>query len=147
MRHIISLGLVILLTSCAGTTSNYYTSTVKSWRGGNAKSLVTQWGAPDTKIVNPNGSTIYIYKTQSYGTVSTTGSNPVGVNVSRTGRPVIVTPDNNNTWPRNSSPSISCLAVFEADAKGKIYNTEVRGKSCYQSRNFMNSRGNPASMR
>lgn len=142
MRFIITLGLVILLSSCVGTTGNYYTSTVNSWRGGSASSLVSQWGTPDTKIVNPNGSTIYIYKTKSYGTPNTTGSNPVGVNVSRTGRPVIVTP--NNTNGSRSSLSINCLAVFEADAKGKIYNTEVRGKGCYGSQEFVKTKGNPA---
>jgi hypothetical protein len=142
MRFIISLGLVILLTSCAGTTGNYYTSTVNSWRGGSAASLIAQWGTPDTKIVNPNGSVIYIYKTKSYDTASTSGSSPVGVNVSRTGRPVIVTPNNANI--SRSALSIHCLAVFEADAKGKIYNTEVRGQGCYGSQNFVKTKGNPA---
>lgn len=140
MRFIISLGLVILLSGCAGTTGNYYTSTVKSWRGGNAASLVSQWGTPDTKIVNPNGSTIYVYKTRSASSDNAAASNQAGVNVSRTGRPVIVT-SNSGLWS-GKSPTINCLAVFEANAQGKIYNTEVRGKGCYENRNFMSWKGN-----
>jgi hypothetical protein len=145
MRLIISLGLVILLSSCVGTTNNYYTSTIKSWRGGNTNALVQAWGTPDTKIVNPNGSTVYIYKTKGYAPTPATTTSPVGVNVSRTGRPVIVTSPAPTGQP--STSSVGCIAVFEAAANGKIYNTEVRGKGCYANLDFVNTMSNPGTIK
>lgn len=143
MRFIISAGLVILLSGCLSTTNNYYTSTMKSWRGGNIQTLAQQWGEPDTKIVNPNGSMIYIYKTQPQGLTTPPLPTPtaVGVNVSRTGRPVIVTP----TTPVTplSPTGVSCLAIFEASPTGKIYNTEIRGQDCYGSLQFSSTMRSP----
>jgi hypothetical protein len=148
MRFITCLAFFILLSGCAATTTNYYTSTVQSWRGSNAKSLIQVWGRPDTQIVNPNGSAIYVYKTQSYSNSSVQGSDPVGVNVSRTGKPIIVTtPTINNAGTRGSPQSLNCLAVFETDPKGIIISTEIRGKACYASPSFVNKMSNPNTLK
>lgn len=133
MRLLISLALIIFLSACA-STANYYTSTLNSWRGSHANALVKTWGTPDTKIVNPNGSMVFIYKTKSYATSRTQGSPNIGVNVSSTGRPVIVSPTGNKGLSR--SLTINCLAVFQVDKNGRISSTEVRGKGCYGDQHF-----------
>lgn len=65
MRHYISLGLIILLSSCASTT-NYYPKTVQSWRGGSVQDLSKKWGMPDDVASNEKGNTILIYKSSAY---------------------------------------------------------------------------------
>ena len=65
MRHYISLGLILLLSSCASST-NYYPKTVQSWRGGNDQNLIKTWGRPDGMTAAKNGNSILIYKSSSY---------------------------------------------------------------------------------
>ncbi len=133
MRLLISLALIIFLSACA-STANYYTSTLNSWRGSNANALVKTWGTPNTKIVNPNGTMVFVYKTKSYAAGRTQGSPAIGVNVSSAGRPVIVNPTENKALSRNLT--ITCLAVFQIDKNGRISSTEVRGKGCYGDQYF-----------
>lgn len=66
MRHFISLGLIMLLTSCANTITNYYPQTVHSWHGANAQKLVKTWGWPDQTMSLKDGNTVYVYKSTQY---------------------------------------------------------------------------------
>lgn len=72
MRHFISLGLILLLTSCANITTNYYPQTVNSWRGATAQNLNKIWGSPDRVMKISNGNTVYVYKSSGCrpGTIS-----------------------------------------------------------------------------
>lgn len=146
MRFIIVLGysvFTILLSSCTTTTDNHYTQTIQSWHGGNVNRLVERWGAPDNKVMEPNGNTVYIYKTQSYQNYNVPTSPVVGVNVSPVGTPIIsVPPDTNSVWNREPI-SLSCIAAFEANKEGTIVNTQIQGNGCYGSQGFANSKGNP----
>jgi len=142
MRFLITGLFIILLLGCVSTTGNYYTQTIQSWRGGNANNLVQQWGMPDQKITNSSGHTYYVYKTESYRAYNAPATTPVGVNYSRGGRPVIMDLSNtNNTWNRGPS-SITCTAIFEADAKGKIISSTTKGQGCYGNQQFANTRMN-----
>lgn len=143
MRFFMGLGLTILLSGCATSTTNYYTQTVAGWRGGNVKSLLKRWGMPDERIISPSGSVLYLYKTESYRTYNGPSSPAIGVNYSRGGRPVIVnTPNTNTTWDRGAL-SITCMAAFEVNPRGEIINTQVQGHGCYGGDNFMAKNGNP----
>jgi hypothetical protein len=139
---LIAIGFFMLLTGC---TPNYYQPTVNSWRGGNVTSLVQKWGQPNTKIENPDGTSIYIYRTESYGKVKLPEPTQVGV-ANRGGRPVIVTTNPNYRGRR--SLSLTCLSIFEANSAGNIISTQVRGNGCYGSRVFardlMNQYNQPA---
>jgi len=66
MRHFISLGLIMLLSSCANTTTNYYPQAVKSWQGANAQNLVKKWGQPDQTFSLKDGNMVYVYKSTKY---------------------------------------------------------------------------------
>jgi len=65
MRHFISLGMIILLTSCS-ITKNYYAPAVQSWNGGNAQNLISKWGQPDSFYELPNGNAVLLYKSSTY---------------------------------------------------------------------------------
>ncbi|TAK74761.1 MAG: hypothetical protein EPO11_06430 [Gammaproteobacteria bacterium] len=145
MRYdIIGLGLIIFLTSCATTTTNYYTKTIGTWRGGNANTLVKTWGMPDDKVVGANGNTVYVYKTSSYNPSLGPSPGPtVGVNISASGRPVMITDPNTNQWSRDMS--ISCVTAFAVNQQGIITDIQSRGNHCYGSESFANQMKNPAS--
>ena len=142
MRHIISLGLVLLLASCAAGTSSYYTQTVDSWRGGNVNALVSRWGTPDLRTPGPNGTTLYAYRVTSYHSYNNRTSPAIGVNYIG-GRPVIaVTPSTNNAW-NPGAMSIGCVAGFEANQKGVIVSTQIHGNGCYADQAFAAKHANP----
>lgn len=145
MRFINCIGLTILLSSCATTTTNYYTQTVQSWRGGSVYTLVKQWGRPDRTITSPNGNTLYVYQTQSYRNLNAPSSPSVGVNVSQSGRAILSNPSYNNmTWNRGAM-SLTCMAAFEVGKNGKILDTQIQGTSCYGGESFAKRLTNPAS--
>lgn len=130
MRCLISLGLAILLSSCATSNANNYTQTVQNWRGGNVATLIQQWGTPDVKTPGSKGNTVYVYKTTSYSNANTPTAPVVGINASGN-KPVFVTPPNtNNTWTRGPM-SLSCLASFIVNSKGTIVDTHIEGNGCY----------------
>lgn len=142
MRYLITLVLALLLTNCSGITRNYYTPTVKSWRGGHVNTLVAEWGTPDYKTTSLEGETIYVYKTQGYTNNNNTRSSPaIGVNTSQQGRPIIVT-DNMNSWGRGQTP-VNCIAAFVVNKQGIITDTQIKGNGCYGGQSFSKSRGNP----
>lgn len=143
MRFVISLGFAILLSSCATTMNNYYTPTVKGWQGGSAANLVKAWGMPDTKATGANGDTIYIYKSESYHAYDTPSSPNIGVNVSSSGRPIIITQPNTN-FTANRGMSITCTAIFTTNSKGIITETNILGRGCYGNADFAKRLGNPA---
>lgn len=136
MRFIISIGLAILLTSCAATTANYYTRTVESWRRGNVNTLYKRWGVPDARTTSLEGDTIYIYKSESYRHSS------AGMNGSQNGRSVIST-DNIATAGHRGTLPVSCITAFIVNRNGIITGTEVKGNGCYGGENFVHAKANP----
>lgn len=142
MCYFIGLGLVILLAGCATTTTNYYTKTIGTWRGGNAETLMKTWGTPDDKIASANGNTVYIYKTMSYSQSPTSPSPTVGVSVGANGRPVMVSSPNTNTvWSRGMS--ISCVTAFVVNKQGIITAVQSRGDHCFGGETFAKQMKNP----
>lgn len=145
MRYFFCFGLAILLSSCAATTANYYQQTAQSWQGGQARSLVKRWGAPDRVESRPNGNTVYIYQTQTYRNFNAPASPSIGVSTNRSGRTLLTSSsDSNMTWNRGAM-SISCMTAFEIAPTGRILAFESQGTSCYGGESFANRMKNPDS--
>src|SRR5579862_6679248 len=137
------VGLVILLSACASTNTNYYTSSVQSWKGENVRALIARWGKPDYRVAVTNGHSLLSYHLQSYSAYIPPTSPEIGVNT-RGGRPVIVTePTTNNTWNRGAL-SLTCNVLIEIDERGTIVRTKVVGNSCYGGTNFAEKYAKPA---
>lgn len=143
MRFIMSFGLIILLSGCASLT-NSYQSTVKSWQGANANSLVKRWGKPDIKVVGQSGNTYYIYRTKLYKENRSYFTPQVGVNVSPTGHPVIVANSPTTYNMRSSSTALYCSAAFEVTPGGTIVSAETKGTGCLSNPTFDQTMRNPA---
>jgi|GEM_PF-1315221 hypothetical protein len=140
-RNLIYLtGSVILLASCATTTTNYYRSSVESWQGASVKALVKQWGRPDYKILSPDGDAMLAYRTQSYSPYMAPTSPAIGVN-NRGGRPVISVDNLNHTWNRGQL-SLTCVAIFKINPVGVVTGTQVQGNSCYGGSSFASQYAN-----
>ena len=130
MRIIISLGLAILLSSCAATSTNYYTKTVQSWQGGDTNTLVKRWGTPDGRLAGDNGKIAYIYKYERNNSNGARYSPSIGVNFTPGGKPVLTsTPETNRSL--NNNMSLNCITVFVANKNGKIIDTLAEGNGCY----------------
>jgi hypothetical protein len=143
MRFIVGLGLVILLASCATTTTNYYQQTVQSWRGGNVNLLIKQWGAPDKRATGSDGHSLYLYQTQTYRHLNGPASPSISVNVNAQGHAVMTTaPNTNMAWNRGGM-SFSCVTIFEIDKNGVILSTHIHGTHCYGNESFANRMKNP----
>lgn len=144
MRHALLIALFALLTGCASTTNSNYTQTVDSWRGGNVKPLFARWGVPSEQVPGPNGTVAYLYKTQSYPTLRTSSTPNIGVHYTGRSAPVIT---NTNPAVMNAtdrgSISLNCTAIFVANAKGQIIDTQIEGVGCYGGSNFAARMGNP----
>ena len=139
-----SLATTVLLSSCAVSTTNYYTPSVQSWQGSQVNALVKQWGRPDFKVNAPGGGTTLAYKTESYSTYVPPSSPEVGVNATNPARPAIVVSQNtNNTWNRGSL-SINCTVIFSANKQGIITNTKIMGHGCYGGETFAKKYANPS---
>ncbi len=142
MRYF-TLGCCILLASCATSMQNYYNPTVQSWKNGQASDLVKRWGVPDNKIIAPNKTTVYLYKTESYRAQNTVYSPAVGINFTEQGRPVMITqPTTNNAWSRGMT--LNCATAFVANPKGIIIDIQTYGNSCYVGHTFAEKMSNPA---
>ena len=142
MRKFCLISAAILLSACSTTTTNYYQPSVESWHGASLNALVKQWGRPDYKVASPDGNITLAYRTQSYSTYTPPTSPAIGVN-NAAGRPVItVAPNTNNTWNRGQL-SITCTAIFKANAKGVITQTNIQGTNCYGGQGFANQYANP----
>ena len=142
MRFIIGSGLIILLTSCAATMTNYYTPTVQSWRGGNINTLYQRWGRPDGRFTGPNGNVVYVYNTSNYRSNSAPSSPAIGVNFTPGGKAVVTATPNTNNWNRGPQ-SLTCSSTFMVNPKGVIIDTQVSGNNCYGSESFANRMRNP----
>ena len=142
MRILISIGFIILLSSCATTTTNYYSQTVQGWRGGNAQTLVSVWGTPDSRTAGPNGTIIYTYKTENYRANTGRYSPSVGVSFTRGGAPAMTTQPSTN-FSIDRGLSLSCTTMFVVDRNGKIVDTQSQGNNCNGSASFSRSKGNP----
>lgn len=122
-RYILFIILILL-------SINAFARDAYQWQGANINSLMKQWGAPDIHIKRKNGSSILIYHIETYRAgVPLQGSPAVGVNVSASGKPVIVTsPYPNPTI--NQSVSLYCDIEFTANSQGVIISIKMRGSGC-----------------
>jgi hypothetical protein len=126
---------LFLLAGCAASNAHYYQQAVQSWQGSSAQSLVKAWGRPDNRLATPAGNTVLVYQNQGYSAYNSTTSPAVGVNVSPTGRPVIVT----STAASNGAArgaSLSCVTLFEVNNKGLITHVTTQGNGCYSNQSF-----------
>lgn len=141
MRYLLLSIYISLLAACAQTT-NYYTPTVESWRGGNVNTLVERWGKPDARSMTKDGTIAYLYQTASYHNNAGPGSPQVGVNYITGGRPAIIS-QNTNFAASRGGITYNCLTMFVANKQGKILRVEKQGQGCYGSANFANTKSNP----
>lgn len=114
MRHYISLGLIILLSSCA-LTKNYYPQTVQSWQGGNAHNLINQWGQPDELVTKNNGNALLVYKSSSYRLRAAQGA------------------------PISAAP---CITTFEINKSRTIVDANYSGNRCFGDASFADYKSN-----
>lgn len=142
MRQAIIISLTFLIMGCSSMTTNHYTQTVQSWRGGNANTLVKTWGKPDKIAQTRTGDIVYFYNTRSYSNNSRQTSPAIGVSVSREGRPILANNSPTNTWYRGSVTQ-TCTAAFVTNKQGKIIDTQTNGAGCFGSANFSKRLTNP----
>lgn len=143
MRFII-LGCAILLSSCATTTNNYYSSTIQTWQGASSQDLVKVWGQPDIKATGPNGYTAYVYKTEGYRANYTSPAPQIGVNFAEGGKPIIVSQP--NLSPNiNRGLALLCTTLFTTNSKGIIIESKSQGAGCYANSNLANKYGHQTS--
>lgn len=135
MRNLLLIICAYMLASCA-TTTNYYTSTVQSWKGGSIDNLIQRWGRPDQRTKTPDGNIAYMYQTASYHN----NTSPNAVNFTPSGRQAI----NSAGTANRGGISYSCITTFIANHKGQIINIDIQGHGCYGSSSFANHKSNPA---
>jgi hypothetical protein len=140
MRIIFGLFLILILTGC-GTTTDYYTPTVNSWRGGNVKTLVKTWGMPDDKVTGPGGNTVLVYNLQRFRTMTGSTSPSTGVTFTPGGTPIITTIPN-TSMAATRGMALSCTTMFIANAEGTILQTKSQGP-CTGSSSFQAKMANP----
>ncbi len=133
LRIIACLMTAATLISCATTPSSQdYAKTIASWRNKPASLLVQRWGKPDLRMPGPQQTTLYGYESPSYQSSMSSASPQIGVNVSQSGRPIIVSlPQMPEAGNRNANPH--CFSIFLANERGLIIDTHVQGVSCYGS--------------
>jgi hypothetical protein len=130
MRIFLTFCLMVMTLSCAATTSKHYTQIARNWRGTNVQNLLEEWGAPDIKVPRAEGTTVYIYKKVRTSAPSANPGPRIGVNVSATGRPIIVTsPGTNPAWGQDTL-SLTCVYTFIVNAKGIITQMQAKGSGC-----------------
>lgn len=101
-----------------------------SFRGQNMSQLIQSWGTPNIKIINPNGTRVFIYKIVKSKTNTLPTSPSVGVNVSSTGRPVMIVQPNSIMQGGQESLALTCIIQFEINKKGTIISTTKQGNGC-----------------
>lgn len=103
---------------------------IHSWVGKNESSLTEKWGIPDIKIQKENGGSQLIYKKVNTQTHTMQTSPSIGVNVSPTGNPIIIsTPNPNPTW-NSQTLSLTCTIEFSVNRSGIITSAQMTGNGC-----------------
>lgn len=139
----LTLGCSLLLASCAASSSGYYTQSVQSWRGGNARDLARVWGAPSEVTPDRGGNTLYIYKRQGVIPTNPTYSPRIGISPQDRSAAIITATPNIHT-PENPGLITSCVTTFTANPQGSIIDTSVEGTHCSNNRDDAQSLANPA---
>jgi hypothetical protein len=134
MRYLITFVCIILLSACGTMANSQYSTTVNSWNGASAASLMKAWGEPDQVIPGEHGTKFLVYKTTGYSAMGGQPSPSIGVNMSAKGRPVIVTIPNTNNAINRGALSLNCITIFEVNAKNIVIHTEYKGSGCRSSR-------------
>lgn len=125
-------GSLILLASCATTTSSYQ-ATVQSWQGNTLSSLEQSWGMPDQKLQTPLNTT-YIYRTIVR---SPSFPPPPRVGVSQNSKPIMMIIN-----PAPTRSLTTCFTHFIANEKNTIIATKIEGFGCHQGGVFSNQLSN-----
>ena len=121
MRKLILSGCFFLLSGCVTSSQS-----IQSWQGANVSALTQSWGAPDSLTHNPNGTSVYVYKRETYQNFSGPTMPQTGVNYDKNGRPVIVTSSPMNSFS-NRSVALPCVAAFTANKSGTITDVKANG--------------------
>lgn len=135
MRYLFLFATILCITNCT-KTANYDPQKIGT-RGANLASLSARWGAPNYKYLSPEGQIVYIY------TLSPTiksnyppRANTIGVNLSRQGRPVIITTSNPVKVDNKDAFLQSCVVVVKADKSGNILAVRKQGSACFDNPRF-----------
>ena len=101
---------------------------------------------PNATSRGPKGSTIYLYKTESYQTYSHVNTPTAAVTYGSGQKPVITSSPNTNFAISRGPNTLSCTAMFVANAKVIIIETQMQGNGCYRGNGFAERQGNPTHM-
>ncbi|OGT36086.1 MAG: hypothetical protein A3F11_05600 [Gammaproteobacteria bacterium RIFCSPHIGHO2_12_FULL_37_14] len=124
MRYIILFGWLILLSNCSVTMP---THTRQIWVGKNMSTFINRYGQPDIKIATDQGNTVYFYTKSSYQYKKVFLSPPVSVNITSTGKPVmIVKPDIHE----GKMVVFTCKIMLNVNRQGVITGSQIQGENC-----------------
>ncbi len=119
---------VFVLTACVTTGSNSITNQ-SSAGDNNINNVIKRWGAPDEKIMAPNGSALYIYHKTSPRYERAAVAPPASVNVNSRGQSVII--PNTNIAPLKRNLYFSCTIMLMVNPKDQITSRKYEG-NCNQ---------------
>ena len=128
MRLMITFACITFLTACANTGSNY-TQSIRDFRGSSADTLIKNWGTPNRKITNADGTAILIYKTSGYPLQAEPQTPAIGVNVPASGVPVMTMGNPQVGW--NRIPAVSeCTIMVGVNKNNTIVSMQTMGNNC-----------------
>jgi hypothetical protein len=125
MPHIVNILLIMLLIGCSTQNSQHYTQSLDKWRGRDVNQLLAAFGTPNLKMPAAQGNTLYRYKIETYSSPGGPLSPQVGVNVSRSGRPVIVSATSTNG--NRGAIALNCYRNFLVNSQGIIVKAQSQG--------------------
>jgi hypothetical protein len=124
MRILCLFFVVLFLTGCA-RTNNSNRSNFASWQSKSVDELTSQLGAPNNVTKAANGNIYYIYIVQQKPYIPPSSSPAVGVNVSASGKPVMIV-----SQQATLETMLTCIMKFEINARGLIVSKELTGDGC-----------------
>lgn len=118
--------LFLLLTACVTTSNSIQPN--NSWQGQSSSALLQAWGNPNLIIPDTNGSTRYVYITEtreSYPSSKTTNAPTAVISGGK------IVP---STYPiqndRNNFYTLKCTTEFQIDAQKNIVAMKQQGQGC-----------------
>lgn len=96
-----------------------YTSSIQNSRSSNVQEIYRQYGTPQQQIKLANGLTRLVYHTRSKVSYAQT-SPSIGVNLTREGRPAVITqPRTNYNWGM-SDGQVGCTVQYDINRRGDV---------------------------
>jgi hypothetical protein len=126
MRLITLTFLAIFLAACA--TANYYSQALNSWQGTHIEDLIRTWGVPDRMINMPDGTTYYVYTSESYQSTPPTLTPGYATYTNSAGKPVMSTimfPTPPTTF------LLQCTTWFQVNNQHVIVSAHAKGNYCF----------------